>query len=147
MDLIQCLDNVQICLQQNGFTIPTYIQGVLTVPSSDITFHEALLFDTEAMHQAVKVGNCTLNSSSVALSPVIFAALISNSSSSATFLSPKMIRAVTMMIIPPLLKSSSIQNVKVFPEPVGEIVTQSFCSSCAMAAQAWKIHGWILNFS
>jgi hypothetical protein len=35
-------------------------------------------------------------------------------------LSPKMFRAVTMMMIPLLLKSSGIQNVKVFPDPVGE---------------------------
>ena len=49
MDLIQRLDNVQICLQQNGFTIPTYIRGVLTTPSSDITFRETLLFDAEGI--------------------------------------------------------------------------------------------------
>ena len=49
MDLIQHLENVQTCLQQNGLTIPTYIQGVLTVPSSDPTFHEALLFHAEGI--------------------------------------------------------------------------------------------------
>ena len=49
MDLIQHLENVRTCLQQNGLTIPTYIQGVLTVPSSDATFHEALLFDMEGI--------------------------------------------------------------------------------------------------
>jgi len=49
MDLIQRLDNVQICLLQNGLTIPTYIRGVLTVPGSDITFREALLFDAEGI--------------------------------------------------------------------------------------------------
>ena len=50
------------------------------------------------------------------------------------------------MMIPSLLKSDGIQNVNVFPDPVGEIVTQSFCSSCARAARAWKIHGRTLNF-
>ena len=49
MDLIQHLENVRTCLQQNGLTIPTYIQGVLTVPSSDPTFREALLFHVEGI--------------------------------------------------------------------------------------------------
>ena len=49
MDLIQRLENVRTCLQQNGLTIPTYIQGVLTVPSSDPTFREALLFHVEGI--------------------------------------------------------------------------------------------------
>ncbi|KAM6504000.1 hypothetical protein JOM56_000943 [Amanita muscaria] len=51
MDLVQCLDNVQTCLQENGLTIPTYIRGVLTVPSSDShsTVCEGLLFEAEGI--------------------------------------------------------------------------------------------------
>ena len=55
-------------------------------------------------------------------------------------------RAVTIMMIPSLLKSSGIQNVKVFPDLVGEIVTQSFCSSCVRETRDGKIHGRTLNF-
>ena len=71
----------------------------------------------------------TLNNSSVALSPVTFAALIPSFSSSATFFSPSILRAVTMIMIPSSLNSSGIQNVRVFPDPVGEMVIQSLCSS------------------
>ena len=77
----------------------------------------------------------TLNSSSVALSPVMLTALMSSFSSSSMFLLSKIFRAVTMIIMPLLLKSSGIQNVRVFPDPVGKIMIQSLCSSCARAAQ------------
>ncbi|KAF8229591.1 hypothetical protein L208DRAFT_1285878, partial [Tricholoma matsutake] len=35
--------------QQNGLTIPMYIRGVLTEPSLDSTFCEALLFNMESI--------------------------------------------------------------------------------------------------
>ena len=49
MDLIQHLDNVHNCLRENDLTIPMYIRGVLTVPTSDITFRENLLFNAEGI--------------------------------------------------------------------------------------------------
>ena len=54
--------------------------------------------------------------------------------SSSTLLSPKMLSAVMIMMIPLLLKRSGIQKVGVLPEPVGEIIIQSSCLSCAMAS-------------
>ena len=85
----------------------------------------------------------TLNKSLVADAPVTLAALMPNLKSSSTFLSPKMLSAVMIMIILLLLKRSGIQKVRVLPEPVGEIIIQSICLSCAMASRAWNIHGKI----
>jgi hypothetical protein len=49
MDLIQRLDNVHICLLENDLTIPMYIRGVLTVPSSFHVIRENLLFNAEGI--------------------------------------------------------------------------------------------------
>ena len=70
---------------------------------------------------------------------------ITSKDQSPSILSAMMSLMITVM--PPLLNSSGIQNIRVFPDPVGEIVIQSFCSSCANAEQAWKIHGLIPNLS
>ena len=43
MDFIQRLENVHMCLLENGLTIPMYIRGALLVPSSDSTLRENLL--------------------------------------------------------------------------------------------------------
>ena len=79
---------------------------------------------------------------------LIFTTLMPSFVSSATFLSPSILSAIMTTVMPLLLNSSGIQNISlVFPDPVGKIVIQFFCSSCADAEWAWKIHGLIPNLS